>query len=409
LTGTSADRASQRPTPRRIFAWLAILLGGLGAFGALEILIRVTELDDAELHVTMGRGTSAFARFDSEKGWVNLAGRNGNNRQGFRFPRDYTRESAARHRIVLLGDSQVWGTGVEANEIAGVQLDERIAEAEVYAFGVPGYGPVQELLVLRDVLRDYDVDEVAAVAFVYNDLVNESVSIDYGGLQKPYLRKTANGWIVENVPVPRPVLASVNDSRIDFFARESEMDFLIANEGLARYSALYRTLVEQSSRQRWLANALAKLRLLEIITETATVNEQYSIRRIDGRDVPCWHLEHCPEEHWLDGLDAVTAAYVEMDRLCREHQVEFYVILTPSYMELENGHTKVIDGLADSLRNAGIRMVDVRGPFRSEADWRNVMGPTRHWTVLGHRMVVDALESDWRDRYDPVEEAIASE
>jgi hypothetical protein len=360
----------------------------------------MTGLDDAELHVTMGPGTAAFARFDSEKGWVNLAGRNENNRQGFRFPRNYTRESDAGHRIVLLGDSQVWGTGVEADEHMGVLLDERMDEAEVYAFGVPGYGPVQELLVLRDVLRDYDVDEVAAVAFVYNDLVNESVSIDYGGLQKPYLRENPGGWVLENVPVPRPMLTSADETKVDFFARKSEMDFLVPNENLAEYSALYRTLVAQSSRQHWLADGLARLGLLEIITETATVTEQYSIRRIDGRDVPCWHLEHCPEAHWLDGLDAVTAAYVEMARLCREQGVEFTVILTPSYMELEHGLSKVIDGLAASLQEAGIRMLDVRGAFRAEPDWQNVMGPTRHWTALGHRLVVDAVENDWRDRHD---------
>ena len=367
-------------------------LGSILALASAEFFVRIARLDANELPITFEPGSAVWGRFDAAKGWRNTEGDGENNRQGFRFPRDFTSTSTAERRVVLLGDSQVWGLGVTSDEHLGVLLENRFDDVEIYPFGVPGYGPVQEWLLLREILAKYQVDEVFAVAFVYNDLVDESVSLAYGGLQKPYLEKSPDGWKLRNVPVPRPILEDTIDSSISFFGRHPEMAFVVSYEILAETSALYRTLVQQSSRHPKLARLLERLGLVESKRATATATKHYSIRRIDGLGIPCWHLEACPEEHRVDGLLAVTAAYVLMDQLCQNLGIPFSVVLTPSYPELANARFDVVDALANSLEQVGIRVIDLRETFRSVGNWRNVVGEDRHWTAEGHRIVADAVQ-----------------
>jgi hypothetical protein len=185
-------------------------------------------------------------------------------------------------------------------------------------------------------------------------------------------------------------LSGARESTLPFFGREPEMDFLVVDDRLTA-SALVRALLQRASQYSGLAQALDFLGVATLTRETATASDFYSIRRIDGSSAPCWHLEMCPEPHWLDGLEAVTAAYDLMQRMCEERGVGFAVVLTPSYLELQQGRFGVIDALAGSLAASGIRVVDVRQGFRSVRDWSNVAGPDRHWTPLGHQIVADAL------------------
>lgn len=49
--------------------------------------------------------------------------------------------------VVVLGDSQTYGTGVERSEAWPARLDEKI-EGDVYSLALPGHGPAQHLLQL---------------------------------------------------------------------------------------------------------------------------------------------------------------------------------------------------------------------------------------------------------------------
>jgi hypothetical protein len=377
---------------------LAVLLGLLLSSVIAEAVSRITGLDQESLRVSYGDGTPPWGLFDSRLGWVNLPLELGNNRQGFRFPRDYTFRSNSPSRLVLVGDSQVWGTGVSEDEHIGVLLDRELQETEVYPFGVPGYGPVQQMLLLQEIVRDYQVDAVVAVAFVYNDLVNESLSIDYGGFQKPYLDRAEEEWTIQNVPVARPLLRPRSPNERAFFGREPSMRFIVAIEGLKSSSGLYRMLLRRSSQLPWLAQGLDFIGLAEIVSIQASVNERYSVRRIDGQSIPCWHLEACPRDHWLDGLEQVTEAYLEMQQICNQAEIPFAVLLTPSYMEVETGISFVIDQLGDALKSESIPIIDARKPFYMESDFRELMGESRHWTSRGHQVVADVLAEDWRNR-----------
>ena len=66
---------------------------------------------------------------------------------------------AGTQHIVVLGDSLVWGFGVEEHELFTHVLEEKLRPgARVINLGVSGYSTDQELLLYRDRGRKYDPD-----------------------------------------------------------------------------------------------------------------------------------------------------------------------------------------------------------------------------------------------------------
>jgi hypothetical protein len=92
------------------------------------------------------------------------------NGDGFR-DRPYPREpSPGRVRCVALGDSFVFGWGVEAEESVAKLLEARLAPAEVMNAGCSGWSTKQEVLFLGERILDYHPD-VVFLFFCENDPV----------------------------------------------------------------------------------------------------------------------------------------------------------------------------------------------------------------------------------------------
>jgi lysophospholipase L1-like esterase len=73
-------------------------------------------------------------------------------------------------RVVLLGDSVVWGFGVSDDQTLAVGLETEWAPAEVVNLGVAGYGTGQELVLLRHEGLRYRPDRVVLVFTIANDV-----------------------------------------------------------------------------------------------------------------------------------------------------------------------------------------------------------------------------------------------
>jgi len=71
-------------------------------------------------------------------------------------------------RIVVLGDSYTFGTGVEFKDIFTKRLEAALNGVEVIGFGVPGYNTTNELATLREVAARFKPDLVI-VGYVLND------------------------------------------------------------------------------------------------------------------------------------------------------------------------------------------------------------------------------------------------
>src|SRR5262245_30566719 len=137
---------------RRLLGRLGLLLGGtLLALAIGEVVVRALGRGD----VTFERGR--FHTFDPDAGWIcqpeldlryELPGsfdlRVRCNSRGLRDIEHSFEKAPGRLRIVCVGDSFMWGYGVEDDETFPSCLARSLANTETINLGVSGYSTVQE-------------------------------------------------------------------------------------------------------------------------------------------------------------------------------------------------------------------------------------------------------------------------
>ena len=95
------------------------------------------------------------------------------NRKGFRGPEvSYARENAGK-RVLVLGDSLVWGFGVNFGDMFTTQMEKLLPNTQVVNLGVSGYSTDQELLLYQDEGRKYRADIVVIVVAANDRAGNE--------------------------------------------------------------------------------------------------------------------------------------------------------------------------------------------------------------------------------------------
>jgi hypothetical protein len=87
-------------------------------------------------------------------------------------------------RVLLLGDSFVFGHGVEEDETVAAQLERFLPGCEVVNLGVTGYSTDQELLLLRERGLAYRPDVVILLVCA-NDLLDNGKDTAWGLYAKP--------------------------------------------------------------------------------------------------------------------------------------------------------------------------------------------------------------------------------
>ncbi len=114
------------------------------------------------------------------------------NSLGFRGP-EWVATPSAQPRVLVLGDSQVFGYGVPFEETMGRKLQRRLGPgAQVFSAGVPSWGPHESSLALADLGPRFRPTQVVFVANAANDWF-ETV---------PNLRRTTaeDGWAASPGP-----------------------------------------------------------------------------------------------------------------------------------------------------------------------------------------------------------------
>lgn len=124
------------------------------------------------------------------------------NRKGFRdLEREYAKDPSI-YRIVVLGDSMVWGYGVEDDQTFTRVTESRLQNVELINLGVSGYGTDQELLLLREQGLRYQGDLYVLVV-VDNDFISNTASRMFTIYEKPYFSLAHDGTLeLHNTPVP---------------------------------------------------------------------------------------------------------------------------------------------------------------------------------------------------------------
>lgn len=146
-------------------------------------------------------------------GWKNIPnwsftthGKNLNiNSRGLRDPERSLKKPTDTKRILVLGDSFVWGFGVDDDEIFTRELEQRLASRprpwEVINTGVSGWGNDQQLLFLIEEGLAYEPDIVVLSFFFINDPINNSEAVQYGFNKPVFLNHQLE---LGNIPVPKP-------------------------------------------------------------------------------------------------------------------------------------------------------------------------------------------------------------
>ena len=116
------------------------------------------------------------------------------NSQGFRSDQDYDSDAETGPRIVIVGDSFSFGTGVEVEETFGILLQSRLAEdVVVQNLAMPGFGLDQMWMSVKHQVLPTAPDLVI-VAFIDNDLDRSLRVYRWGeGFNKPTFHLSDGG------------------------------------------------------------------------------------------------------------------------------------------------------------------------------------------------------------------------
>jgi lysophospholipase L1-like esterase len=171
----------------------------------LEVLSRILPLDWSEER-------ARFYQYDPELGWRGKANASGTfrtidfstwvqlNSHGLRASEIPYEKGVQERRILVLGDSFVWGYGVNADQRFTERLHEGLAKSTVINAGCSGYGTDQELLFYRSEGKRYSADVVIVALHLRSDLKNNISSRQYGS-HKPVAWSENGELVFRNVPV----------------------------------------------------------------------------------------------------------------------------------------------------------------------------------------------------------------
>ena len=149
--------------------------------------------------------------FDAQIGWVPNPGYSGTytgsrdfvvtqNSLGFR---DREPGPKTRRRVVVIGDSHVWGYDADQDARFTDLIGKAMPDVQIINAGVSGYGTDQEFLLLK---RDIDRLQPDAVIVVYTegDEAENSTNMRYN-YNKPYFVDDGRTLTLAGVPVARPI------------------------------------------------------------------------------------------------------------------------------------------------------------------------------------------------------------
>ena len=304
-----------------------------------------------------------FCTYDSTLGWRNRPSVRGeffgtevvHNASGQRDRERDVLESPGHLRVMVVGDSFVWGYRVDARDRFTDRLEKLVPDSEIMNFGCSGYGQDQEYLLLERELSRYSPDLVIVGLHAYSDLENNVSSSQYG-YHKPLFSLDGDRLVVGNVPVPTDSLGTQ------------------INRWMTVRSVLWNLVGEKT-----IGGVGVKTRFVE--GPDALVG---------GRAARAVHSK-MPRVEMTCRLTAAIADFVVRQR------ARVLVMLIPS-VEL---HDQVINPapeyaeLRDCLAERGVPTLDLDPVFRAyvAATPKGMItfGDDRHWSPEGHRIVSEAL------------------
>ena len=185
-----------------IFLVLSLAAGFVGAEGLSRIVVPQCAPKSAR--------STDFWQFHPRYGWAHIPEKVGRfssfgfdteikiNQKGFRGS-EVAYERSDKPRIVVLGDSFVWGFGVEESEMFTSVLKTLVPDVEIVNLGVNAYSTDQELLLYVEEGRKYSADLIILVVSD-NDFTDNARSMVSHIYAKPLFSMNA-GTVVLSDPI----------------------------------------------------------------------------------------------------------------------------------------------------------------------------------------------------------------
>jgi lysophospholipase L1-like esterase len=408
------------PASRARYAIAVAVLLGIGcAVWVTERLVAASDPDLLWRDPVSGDDGLKFYRFDRELGLFHKrsfsAAYQGveytTNSLGLRGPEASYARSPGRRRIVLLGDSVVWGFGVPDSQTLAVALEEVWHPTEVLNLGIAGYGTGQELMLLRREGLRYRPDRVLLVFTIAND-VEDTYFPDSAASYPANLFHLESG----NLRVDRFETTSLeavglwlshNSFLVNYLARigahssggtagggSSESGQPQTQQRAVQRSATGRSNWERLQQGRPDLSRYAQLRYLE-------PQPDLEPERADGQYAAVHYatrgglLPPTPLAHYK--VELVKQLLLEIARESRAHDADFAVVLAPYAAQLsdDSPSNPLVGELVRFLTEQRIAVVDLLPMLReSRVPPGALYVDSAHFSGRGNRLIADLLAAE---------------
>jgi hypothetical protein len=298
--------------------------------------------------------------------------------------REYSLEKPpGKTRIVVLGDSFTSGLEVNSEELFTEIMERSLNNCEVLNFGINGFGPAQEFLILKEKAISYQPDLVLMVIYLRNDFDDLTEVFNWApGYQRPRVVLEEGEIVFKNIPVPPPPPKKV--------VRPPKVPY-------------------QQKVINFINRIFTSLHLVRFIQERIT--------NITQKDV----FNKIPPEVRLlkkDALPEIKKASLLMKELIKEifyftqkRKIKFGVVIAPGIVQVyperywneikaqyhlrdEDYELMLLNNFLKKLSNKlGIPCLDLTPSLRAEARAGRELyyHKCHHWNESGHQVVAQAL------------------
>jgi hypothetical protein len=266
------------------------------------------------------------------------------NSRGLRGTEHPYEKPPGKKRILVLGDSFVWGFGVNDDEIFTALMEKDLPEVEVINGGVTAYGTTQELLWLEREGIKYQPDLVVVVLY-RNDLVDNITQL-YNGYYRPLMIQDRDGALhLTGVPCPEGSLK-------DRFRKR-----------LVRYSALAGLALRDD------------LRMLLALDPLLFGSGEQTVSAPAGKG----------EDRTDDYAERLTVALMRrIKEVSAKHQARLLVVT------LCHGNESC-EEVATELRKEGFPVLSMDRSTGYSLEQMVIPGE-EHWNASGHRFTAETIE-----------------
>jgi hypothetical protein len=295
-----------------------------------------------------------------------------------------------KRRLVFLGDSFVWGFGVEDDEIFTSLIETKSdRQVEAVNLGVPGYGTDQELLLWKTRGYKWKPDEVVLVVYYFNDLFDIMSSRRYG-YDKPYFLLDSDGELqLQKLPEH---LTGLRSQQMEVKVRQDGKNGVLKQ--FAELSSAFNLLLHTSLRHAGLRALLEE-------------HQWIPVREIGGNG-PFFSR---PEKKIKDAQDLLFEQLSEMNEDVAKHGGRLTVVFIPT---MEQVYSELWEQILETVPTDLMEHFQIDYPNKIFAAWcekndvpfidllpdlnaASVSNPylfyprNQHLTKYGHEIVANAI------------------